>query len=156
MKIKTLISSLALALGLVNAAVAAPVSTPLLSSDYVTIGSLDWAWAAPIDSQFWGSNVLEQAGFHAEWREATDAEWLTLPTAAAFNGTCASKYWNSEYTHCDYGNPFSQHWMVGNTGSYAELVYVRDAGGSVPEPATLSLLALAALGFSAARRRKQQ
>lgn len=157
MKIKHLLLSLTLSLGLSTTASAGPNLADLTASDYITIGNLDWAYAGPIASQFWfGSSELFQAGIHAGWREATDAEWLTHPDYTAFNGACASQYWNSNFTHCDFGDPLAQHWEAGSTGNFSDLLYVRsEVRSDVPEPATIALLGLGLFGFGVARRRKQ-
>jgi hypothetical protein len=161
---KKLLVTLAASLGLSSgAAVAGPISSDLTTNDYITIGSLDWAWASPVTSGVWfGSNELFQASFHAGWREATDAEWAARPDATAF-GTqdkfkCASQYWNSNFTHCDYtdgtGGYLSQHW-VASPENTLDLWYVRDVASSVPEPGTLALIGIAIAGLSTIRRRQK-
>jgi hypothetical protein len=157
MKLKHLLLSALIATGASGAAHASLVLTPLTSADYITVGALDWAWAAPIRSQFFNSNVLSQASLHEGWREATDLEWATRPTAGAFGGKCAAQYWNTIYTHCDFSDTVAQHWVAGS-GNPADLWYVRsqEAVGSVPEPTAPALIGVALLGLLAARRNKNK
>lgn len=151
MKAKQLALSVAMALGFAGSAGANPILTDLTTADYITVGGLDWAWASPVSYQYWGNNVLYQANLHAGWREATDAEWASQPLGSDFGGKCASKYWNSYYTHCDFADYTFQHWNT--TGGGFDLLYVRGASIDVPEPASVLLMTLGLLGLGALHRR---
>lgn len=156
MKLKTGILAAALALGVAGTATANPVLTDLTTADYITVGVLDWAWAAPITSVNYGSNVLSAASLHTGWREATDTEWAAKPVYTDFGGKCAAKYWNSYYTHCDFGDSLSQH-LIFSGANASDLWYVRDVvSSSVPEPGTLALLGLAFAGLAATRRKQKK
>ncbi|WP_372658453.1 PEP-CTERM sorting domain-containing protein [Hydrogenophaga sp.] len=158
MKIKASILSAIISLGFAGTAAAGPVLTDLTANDYITVGALDWAWAAPVTSEYWyGSNTLYQASLHAGWREATDAEWAAKPVYTDFGGKCAAQYWNSSFTHCDFGDSLSQHWLPASAGAnLADLWYVRDVVSSnVPEPGTLALFGLAFAAAAVARKKKQ-
>lgn len=137
-------------------ALANPILTDLTTDDYITVSGLDWAWAAPITSGVWfGINTLFEADLHAGWREATDAEWAARPDASAFGSKCAAKYWNSVFTHCDFGDTLSQHWQASPELHY-DLWYVRgDNGSNVPEPGSIALVGLGLLGLTVARKRKR-
>jgi hypothetical protein len=155
MKFKSTLLAATLALGVAGTAAANPVLSDLTVADYITVGALDWAWASPVSSVNFGSNVLSAASLHTGWREATDIEWAAKPVYTDFGGKCAAKYWNSVYTHCDFGDSLSQHRVGGY--NWADLWYVRDVASSdVPEPGTLALLGVALAGLAATRRKKKQ
>lgn len=157
MKLKNYVLSAFLTVGMVAPAFANPVLTDLTTADYISVGTLDWAWAAPITSSVWfGANTLYQAGLHEGWREATDLEWASRPTYSDFGNKCASKYWNSGFTHCDFDDSVSQHWVSGPENS-ADLWYVRSEAldsAQVPEPGSLALAGVALLTLLASRKKK--
>ena len=154
---KTLLSAAFVAAGAAPLfANANPVLTDLTTNDFITVSGLDWAWAGPITSEVWfGANTLYQAGLHAGWREATDLEWANRPDYTAFGTKCASKYWNSSFTHCDFGDILSQHWIAGPENA-ADLWYVRSlaAPAAVPEPDTAALMGIAWVALAILRKRK--
>jgi len=156
MKLNKLILSAVLSFAAAGPAFAGPILTDLTPNDYITVGSLDWAWAGPITSGVWfGSNTLYQANLHEGWREATDIEWANRPDYTAFSNKCASKYWNSTFTHCDFGDSLSQHWIAGPENS-ADIWYVRSETSpeQVPEPGTPALTAVALLALLYSRKQK--
>lgn len=169
---------------------AAPLNIPLPANAYITFNGLQWAWAIPLPgSRF--PNALSYQGTQgwrlpttAELLNAPNATDFLFPGGnAPFNGTgadgatfaftnaayaaaqsagaCASAYFNSGYSHCDWGEgngqPF-QPW-AGSPGARdsAEQLYVRLAvQGGVPEPATWAMLMLGfgAVGWSLRRRQR--
>jgi len=162
MKLRSILPLVAMAFGLfaVNQASANPLATDLTASDYISYNGLDWAWASPVD-EAWGGNVLYTPEFHEGWRYATVEEWANRPEASAFydiNGSLivASKYWNSEYDHADYGDAIGGYLVrvpVKN-GTPEDIWYVRGASNSVPDAASTFGLGLLAIGALAALRRR--
>ena len=152
---KKFLLATAIAIGLSSAALANPVLTDLTTDDYIVLGNLKWAAASPVTQQYFYGYELFTADLHAGWREATDAEWASRPNWDDFAGKCASKYWNSSFTHCDVGDALSQHFVAGDGSDYRDLWYVSSvaADGTVPEPATLGLFGLGLFGAFAARRK---
>lgn len=150
---------IALALLGTGSAQALPILDPLPDSLVIEHNGLLWAWAGPIAANDWsGINTLYAPELHEGWRFATDLEMAARPSAADFlnaDGSlrCASAYWNSYFTHCDYNDGLSGLVSSVRNGSYYETWYVRGLAAQVPEPMTLSVLGLGLLGLAGLRRR---
>ena len=119
---------------------AVPVDTsPITSAYYINFNGLLWAWASPVSSENWfGLNTLYAPSIQDGWREATAGEWASRPLASDFgtsdNFKCASRFWNSSFTYCDYSDVQSGNGTnirVVNANSL-DIWYVK----SVPEPVT--------------------
>lgn len=163
MKIRNWVMAAILGAGISGPAAAGPILTDLTTDDYITFGGLDWAWAGPISSELWfGTNTLFAPGLHAGWRLATDAEWALRPAASDFgtfdNFKCASEYWNSTFTHCDYFD--GENGAVTNIYKPApapsdsfDIWYVRSGVPPIPEPGPLALLGLGLAGLAVRSRR---
>ena len=161
MKFKHIVASTILAATLPLTAQAALITTPLTTNDYITVDSLDWAWASPVNEQIWGRNELKAPDFHEGWRFATAAEMASRPTLADFTRVDGSyiqavQYWNTQFNHVDPSNLASG--SVSSTwgkGSY-ETLYVRDVAvtAEVPAPATLALLGIGFAALAMTRRRQ--
>jgi hypothetical protein len=166
----------AILLGGVAAATAGPITSDLPSSAYITVNGLDWAWASPVASTDWGGNTLQEPGFHSGWRYATEAELANRPSAYDFlidsshsdpnyggylaNVRNAAAYWNSTFTHIDFGDGVNGYVRSTPDGSSYESWYVRDslAATPVPEPTSFVVFCLTAVtgaGYYYLRRRKQ-
>lgn len=119
-------------------------TNPLPLSTYITVGNLDWTWAAPINEQYWGSNELMAPSFHQGWRFATEREFANHPSFEAFlrqdNSVIQSaEYWNTVYTHVDNWD-FQNGYVSSAWGhSWNETLYVRDAVGT-PLPLAASVV----------------
>ena len=83
---------------------------------FITFGGLDWAWASPCHSggaSDCGASVVPNG---LGWRYATAAEWAVRPAESDFLDAggnfagaggqmrCASAYFASGHSHCDYFN----------------------------------------------------
>ena len=129
----------AAALALVSGATSAMaiVNTPVASNAYITIGSLDWAWASPCGA--FGSCGDIDLTYQATqgWRLPTAAEFAVHPIASQFvfaganvpnggsdafgntfqagspgaDGACATAYFSNFYTHCDWSDGVAGNWF---------------------------------------------
>lgn len=135
---------------------------PLPDTAYITVGGLDWAWASPVNEQFWGGgNELKPPEFQQDWRFATDAEMAGLPSLADFTRPDGSyikapEYWNTMFTHVDAGD-YALGYVASQWGHGPyETVYVRDAGPIIPAPGALALVGAGLLSLVARRRKFSQ
>jgi uncharacterized protein (TIGR03382 family) len=147
----------------ISGASAALTVGPLPDTAYITVGDLDWAWASPVNVQFFSNNELMPPEFQEGWRFATDAEMAGLPSLADFTRPDASyiqasEYWNTVYTHVDPGDfaagYVSSQWGHG-TYDTEETVYVRDVS-VIPAPGALALVGAGLLSLVARRRKFSQ
>jgi|KBSMisStaDraftv2_1062788.scaffolds.fasta_scaffold53100_4 hypothetical protein len=132
-----------------SAALAGPVLSDLPVDTFITVGNLDWTWAAPVSSVDWyGYNTLSDPSLHG-WRFATESEWAARPDAASFMTSGGSViqsavYWNSTFDYVDYGDGLSGslHRTLDASNDANDIWYVRDHAVSspAPEPASWALM----------------
>lgn len=162
--IKKLLSSAALlgAAILSTPASAAPINAPVPTANFITVGGLDWAWAAPCSFSAPSCGVVDLSYQSTQgWRIPTRAEFIARPTTAQFLGRCASAWFSTQHVHCDFGDPdqgflddFGYGLTSNGSSSIADTWLVR--GAAVPEPAAWALM-IGGFGLAgAALRRRNQ
>lgn len=166
---------LALIAGFATVAItAAPSQASAQSANsFITYMGLEWAWASPCASGI-GSSCGLEVSLTDGWRYATVSEWASRPAPADFLDAggnylgvggqmrCAAYFFGSGYSHCDYNDAVTGYVMSGlgngNDDPASETWLVRTAneppGSTVPEPATMLLLATGMAGIAGARHRK--
>jgi len=117
------------------------ILSDLTEDNYIVHENLQWAWASPVNTEFFNGNVLYAPELHAGWRFATDEELnvlkfeLTLADFTRADGSYihAVEYWNSLFdnvsdwdNHLNFvNNQVSSSWVNGSN-EYFETFYVRD------------------------------
>lgn len=151
----------------------ASIDSAVDSSEYVTIGGADWAWANPCNDSDPTCGAIDMSYQSTQgWALASTAQidaiiasvggltdWVALFQPG---NVCATAYFSDFYTHCDYSDALDfslvDNWS-GNTlypeyEQYNEVFVVRVAAVPVPAAGLLLLTGLGLVG--AAKRRKQK
>lgn len=141
---------------MVGTAFANPIASDLPSNTYIVKNGLKWAWAYPVNEEYLLDNVLSTPSFHPDWRFATDAKMLNLPTLADFGGGAiqSTAHWNAKLTPIDVNdvsaNTIANTWGQGRS----DTVYVSPV--AEPKNYAMLLVGLGLLCFSARRRKRSK
>src|SRR5262245_43380970 len=171
---KRLLGCLTLLVAFAGQAEAALIAGPIPDNLTVVFNGLRWAYVSPVAQDNWPGNTLLQPADNGNvgWRFATTAELALRPNLALFQAlpggsAAAVPYWNTLFTHVDEGNyaaglvtsvRFNNPGAPPGAQDFWETIYVKDlAAQAVPEPATLAMFGVGALGLvgAALRRRRR-
>ncbi|MEH6404897.1 MAG: hypothetical protein V7750_16085, partial [Sneathiella sp.] len=173
------LTSLALSLLWVPAQ-AAPLNVAVPANAYISIGNLNWAWAAPCAPTAPSCGIIDLS-FQGPlgWRLPSAAEFASHPVAADFvfpganvpNGgvgadgatfnvapggaaACAAPYFSSIHKHCDWSNGVAGLWAnpAGGSSSHYESLVVREIS-AIPLPFALPLFGAGLVVLGLMRRR---
>lgn len=164
---KKLILSFMVTSAVVTAAPAfATINAPVPAGNYITFKGHDWAWAAPC-APFAGNSCgpMDMSYQSTQgWRIAEVADFTGGPVAADFGTAddfkCASAYFDTVWTHCDYSDgeihaiyndPLSGY--EGNTNVDTWVIRAA-ANGAVPEPAAWAMM-IGGIGLIGAAMRRR-
>ncbi|HEX5379147.1 MAG TPA: PEPxxWA-CTERM sorting domain-containing protein [Phenylobacterium sp.] len=171
MSIKALALAGAIACGAVAfaAPASAAINAPVPVANYIVYGGLDWAWASPCAAYApsCGGDAMTPYQAGQGWRFPSLSEFNARPAVSVFEAAgspCASAWFGSGWSHCDYSNGNSGlifafgYGVLGSNGeaSYSETWFVRGAGGAggIPEPASWAMMILG-FGLIGATLRRQ-
>lgn len=160
---KFLLATAAVAAAFAAAPAMAVINAPVPTDNYITVGGLDWAWAAPCAAYGPSCGVVDMSYQSTQgWRFPTLAEFLARPDPLDFGGKCAAAWFSTAHSHCDVGDAidgfiFDYGYGVLPYGSLSttESWVVRGQSGVVPEPAAWALM-IAGFGMVGATLRRRQ
>jgi hypothetical protein len=150
------------------------INAPVPVANYITLGGIDWAWAAPCAPYGSSCGVVDMTYQSTQgWRFPTLAEFLARPKVSDFGGKCAAEYFSTIHSHCDFTDPeypggttvngagqpmgylfdYGYGITLNGSDSVAETWVVRGAG-AIPEPATWAMM-IGGLGLVGASLRRR-
>lgn len=147
-------------------------SSQLTDNFYVTYQDIDFAWASPINIEYWGVNQLHAPDLHVGWDYASPEELQIFKDSfdimhfTRTDGTYkhAAEFWNTSFTEVQvcsasdnncYDHNIENLKMLAIRSSWSqpgefeqffETIYVRR--NSIPEPSTIAIFGLALIAFA--------